>query len=256
MKLPLMLFILAVSALAAEDPRSAKFPADLQPEKGKEVRILLAENAVYAVLSADQKQRLMDYDPANDASDASPLLVADFNFDGHEDVAVLEQVAADGTSHFYRIWLWNSKAQKYREFKPSISNPSLHARNRTLVSAQRSGPRWQQTVFRAERGELKVFLESVMLATAKHWGVTYADGTRAVADSAWFDGDMQKRPQATAVYDPSVCSREKKPGKKSPIERRTKVELIDFREDGAEVRIMDKKTQRGRWVSADCLASE
>jgi hypothetical protein len=251
-----MLFILAVSALAAENLRSAKFPAVLKPEKGKEVRIALEDNAAHAVLPSGQKQRLTDYDSANDASDAPPLLVADFNFDGHEDVAVLEQVSAGGTSDFYRVWLWNSAAQKYREFETSISNPSLSAKNRTLVSAQPAGPRWQQTVFRAEGGELKVFLQSVMLATAKHWGVTYADGTRAVAGSAWFDGDMQKRPQATAVYDPSLCSREKKPGKKSRKERPAKVQLIDFREDGAEVLIRDKKTPRGRWVSADCLASE
>ncbi|MFZ5630334.1 MAG: FG-GAP repeat protein [Spirochaetota bacterium] len=250
MKLRLVLFIFASGALAAESPRSAKFPAALKPEKGRAVRIVLEKTAVHAILPSGKKQRLSDYDTADVGTEAAPLLVADFNFDGYDDVAVLEGNGYGGVNLFYRVWLWNSAALEYREFPTSISNPSLSAKNRTVVSAQRSGPRWYQTVFRAGGGELKVFLESQMLNSGTHWGVTFADGTRAVADTQWFDGDMKARPQATGIYAPGLCAGDKK----SSSAQRQRVKLIDFREEGAEVLIAGEKAGSQRWISADCLA--
>lgn len=252
MKLHLLFCVLASGVLTAESPRSAKFPAMVKPEKGRAVRIVLEKTAVHAILPSGKKQRLTDYDTADVGTEAAPLLVADFNFDGHEDVAVLEGIGYGGVNLFYRVWLWNSAAQKYREFPTSISNPSLSAKNRTVVSAQRSGPRWYQTVFRAGGGELRVFLESQMLNSGTHWGVTFADGTRAVADTQWFDGDMKARPKATGIYAPGVCSGEKK----TASAKRQQVKLIDFREEGAEILIAGEKAGAQRWVSADCLAGE
>jgi hypothetical protein len=146
-------------------------------------------------LPSGKKQKLSVYDSADVGVEAAPLLIGDFNFDGYQDIVVLEGNGYGGVNLFYRVWLWQHEQKIFREFATSISNPVLNSQGRMLISGQRSGPRWQQTVFTANSGKLVPYAEAEMLHAAAYWGVVFSDGTRTVADAKWFDGDLRQKPR-------------------------------------------------------------
>jgi hypothetical protein len=183
---------LGLPVFSAQKLRDAKFPLTFTPEKSLQVTIKLAEGVAVAHLPSGKQQKLSAYDSADVGVEAAPLLTGDFNFDGYQDIAVLEGNGYGGVNLFYRVWLWQHEQKIFREFTTSFSNPVLNSQGRMLISGQRSGPRWQQTVFAANTGKLVPYAEAEMLHAAAYWGVVFSDGTRTVADAKWFDGDRAK----------------------------------------------------------------
>jgi len=247
---------LGLPVFGAQKLRDAKFPLTFTPEKSLQVTIKLAEGVAVAHLPSGKQQKLSAYDSADVGVEAAPLLTGDFNFDGYQDIAVLEGNGYGGVNLFYRVWLWQNKQQNFREFATSISNPVLNSKSHMVISGQRSGPRWHQTVFAANTGQLLPYAEAQMLDAAGFWGVVFSDGTRTVADAKWFDGDLRKAPKAEAELVAGRCAGLQKQNVKAPTGKKLKVVLLDFRDEGAEVLARFGDGQKPRWISADCLVSE
>lgn len=248
--------VLCLPLSGAQKLRDAKFPLTFTPEKSLQVTVQLADGVAVAQLPAGKQQKLSAYDSTEVGVEAAALLVGDFNFDGYDDIAVLEGNGYGGVNLFYRIWLWQSKQQNFREFTTSISNPVLNSGSRMLISGHRSGPRWYQAVFAANAGTLLPYAEAQMLDAVAFWGVVFSDGTRTVADAKWFDGDLRKAPQATAELVAGKCGGGQKQNVKAPTNKKLRAVLMDFRNEGAEVLARVGESAQPRWISAECLASE
>ncbi len=251
-----ILCLLGLPVFGSTKLQEAKFPLTFTPEKSLKVTIKMADGVVLARLPAGRQQKLSAYDSADVGVEAAPLLIGDFNFDGYKDIAVLEAIGYGGVNLFYRVWLWQSKEQKFQEFSGSISNPVLNSKSQMLISGERSGPRWYQKVFAANGGNLAEYAEAEMLGAPSFWGVVFSDGTRAVADAKWFDGDLRQAPKVSAELALGKCSGVQKQNEKSPTKRNVRVLLMDFRNEGKEVLVRNSDGGTPRWISADCLASE
>lgn len=268
----LLFWVGAPTILAASPLREGKFPLDYAPEKSQTVKIELVQNKALARLPDGKVQPLSEYDSAELLSEAAPVLLGDFNFDGADDVAILEGIGYGGVNLFYRVWLWQSKSKNFAEFKTPISNPALNTVSRMLISGQRSGPRWYQTVYAAKDGALVPYAEAEMQDNASYWFVTFADGTRAVADVAWFDGDMARKPAPEVKFDAALCEKmlamlpknkapkqsqgkKKKKKKQAPKAGKQAAVLLDFRgeNDNAEILLRFVESQKTRWVKASCV---
>lgn len=272
MKLRSWIFFVGVpAALVANPLREGKFPLDYAPEKSLSVKIELVQNKAVARLPNGKTQQLSEHDGAEFAGEAVAVLVGDFNFDGADDIAILEGIGYGGVNLFYRVWLWQSQSKNFREFATPIGNPALNTTSRMLLSGQRSGPRWYQTLFTAKEGELVQYAEAAMMDNAHYWFVTFSDGTRAIADAQWFDGDLAKRPTPEVQFDEALCDKmlamqpkdksaepSKVKGKQKKLPRKGKKRramLVDFRgaNENAEVLLRFADSQKTRWVNASCV---
>lgn len=267
----LLFWVGAPTILAASPLREGKFPLDYAPEKSQTVKLELTQNRVLARLPDGKAQPLSEHDSAELSSEAAPVLWGDFNFDGADDVAILEGIGYGGVNLFYRVWLWQSKSKNFAEFKTPVSNPALNTASRMVISGQRSGPRWYQTVYAAKDGALVPYADAAMQDNANYWFVTFADGTRAVADVAWFDGDMTKKPTPEVKFDAALCDKmlamvpknkasaqsqgKKKKKKQAPKAGKQAAVLLDFRgeNDNAEILLRFAESQKTRWVKASCV---
>ncbi|MCX7634046.1 MAG: hypothetical protein N2Z22_12010 [Turneriella sp.] len=249
MKFKTILFLLAATVKAAPSLREAKFPATTLPDKKQRIVIRLQEGMAIADTGARQ-QKLSAFEPDAAAAQLSPLLLGDFNFDGHEDVAVLESIGYGGVNVFYRLWLWDNKVQQYQEFEHSISNPQLNGKRKSLLSGQRSGPRWYQTIYLAANGELEHYAEAAMLAAPAFWEVEFVAGRRSVVHQKWFDGNLEPVAETPAQFNSAQCLATQGSATQNPPQR---VLLLDSRNEGTEVLARFRNGEEPRWISAECV---
>ena len=143
----------------------AAFPFTTVVAPSTKVTIELDKNTVKATLPGWDEQVLFDIEPleGEEAGRYPVAQVGDFNFDEMQDIAIQDGIGYGGVNVFYRVFLWDDKANKLKEFATPISNPVLDGEKQTLVSAQRSGPLWYSTEFRAEKGKLYAAMDTEMI---------------------------------------------------------------------------------------------
>ena len=143
----------------------ATFPFTTVVAPSTNVTIELDKNTVKATLPGWKEQVLFDIEPleGEEAGRYPVAQVGDFNFDEMQDIAIQDGIGYGGVNVFYRVFLWDDKANKLKEFATPVSNPVLDGEKQTLVSAQRSGPLWYSTEFRAEKGKLYAAMDTEMI---------------------------------------------------------------------------------------------
>jgi hypothetical protein len=105
--------------------------AAFTPLKSLEIKVSVVKGRVVAKHAWRQASQDLgawekaDFEPATDE-----VVFGDFNFDGTTDVGVLEGVGYGGVNLFYRLYLYDKIAGKLVQFKTSVSNPTLHVRNK------------------------------------------------------------------------------------------------------------------------------
>ncbi len=259
MRIALVLCLAAtVSVLASDTTKviAKKLPAAFTPLKSLEIKVSVVKGRVVAKMHGGKTQDLgawekADFEPATDE-----VVFGDFNFDGTIDIGVLEGVGYGGVNLFYRLYLYDKIAGKLVQFKTSVSNPTLLTKQKLLISAQRSGPRWYQTVYRSDAGNLIRVYEAEMLNHPTLWGVAeYDAGDKLVAQRV-LDGDtLERDPTSKAPPDVQLkageCSDRVRAGKKAEP---AKVEVLDFRDSGESIRVRAESTGEGIWLAAECIA--
>lgn len=90
--------------------------------------------------------------PTPRRNDPSSIQQADFNHDGHADIALIAGVGNGGALATYRIHLWDESARQFRKFGPIVGNPTLQPARKALVAWERDGPAWNSTEYRSDNG--------------------------------------------------------------------------------------------------------
>lgn len=241
-----------------EEPAAQGLPLSFKPEPGVNVRLSLKKNKIRLQINAEKAVDVGEIESEPGPAGNKPILTADFNFDGVTDFAVLDGNGYNGVNMFYRVYLWEKGQLRFREVKAPISNPVLHKDLSMIMSAQRSGPRWYQTLYRVVQGELYRYADAQMLNAPELWGLVFLDaqgkpGKRAVVTAEWLDNPAGAVKVAEVDYSPSLCNGEKASAKGTVDKQKQRVQVLDFREEGAEVQIQQIGKTEARWVSAECV---
>lgn len=251
----------AASLFAAADrqePEARALPAKFSPEKDVTVHVSVKKDKILLRINKEKPVEIGELDPGAGMTGNKPVIVADFNFDGADDLAVLDGIGYNGVNMFYRIYLWEKGQLRFREIKATISNPVLYKNSSLIMSAQRSGPRWYQTLFRVVNGEIYRYADAQMLDNPDLWGLVFPDekgqpGKRAVVTAQWLDNPAGAIRVVEADYSPSFCNGEKVPAKGAVDKQKRRVQVLDFREEGAEVQIQENGKTEKTWVSTNCI---
>ena len=150
----LMLLLVPLEAHAVDAKRHYKSPITIDPAPG--VRITLERrNDQWLVRSADGKsQKLDDALEEGESEKAAIALVADFNYDGFDDVAVLAGVGYGGAMTTYWLHVWEPRERKFKKFSTILGNPTLEPSRKAVISWERDGPQWTSTEYRIRNGVL------------------------------------------------------------------------------------------------------
>lgn len=161
------IFSVATSTAYAEtdNPKEhAEFPVKFKVDSSKEVGIFLEANELLMYSDHFNTQHLGELPSKEEREFTEALaLQGDFNFDGYQDIAFFEASGYGGVNQFYRLMLWDNKASKFKPFQTTIGLPSLDKEKQTLISAQRSGPRWYSTRFHFKGSKLVQRDEEAMI---------------------------------------------------------------------------------------------
>ena len=128
MKNILALIVLIASIVSAKTitvNRSTKY----------EAKVSLKGDSLY-ISQKGKKRKLYIGD---EALDDDSLRIDDINFDGVDDIAIVDMRGYSGVNLFYKIFL--AKDGEYKESKVSLSNYKLYPRYKSVLSEYKDGPR-------------------------------------------------------------------------------------------------------------------
>lgn len=171
------LCLLAGSPAWADDMQEQQgFPFSFMVDGSSKVTVEQQNKTqVSARLPNGKSQLLVKLEPVDEAAmEGMPKFpvaqVADFNFDGTRDVAILDGNGYGGVNLFYHLYLWDKAKGAFKEFvdktsgEPGFSNPEVDSAKQTLMTSVRSGPRWFSTEYRSDKGKLYPYMSSEMLS--------------------------------------------------------------------------------------------
>ena len=154
-------FVAAFLGVVATTPARAvdakhihQLPHTVSPQQGVSVVVELKGESWQARLPGGRTQALTEALESEERGRAAPLLVADFNYDGFEDVAVLAGSGYGGALTTYWLYLWNPAEQRYSKFKGILGNPTLEPSRKAVIAWERDGPQWTSTEYRVRNGAL------------------------------------------------------------------------------------------------------
>lgn len=112
---------------------------------------------------ADGKtQSLLDLpDPEERQYSEHIALQGDFNVDGLQDIAFFVSSGYAGVNQFYDLFVSDGRGRLTPLME--ISNPSLNVEKQQLSTAQRSGPRWYETVYQFKEGRIIQHIDYSMI---------------------------------------------------------------------------------------------
>ncbi|ULU23837.1 FG-GAP repeat protein [Dyella terrae] len=141
---PLLLLAVAFHARAEE-------AAIIQVDPQTQARVTLSPNRIVIRFLLSGKTQTLNIKPT-DADGGYRLATDDFNFDGHQDVAIVDSY--DGVTEGYQIFLFDPAGQRFvpLEVKQSgscagLSSVTVDPKSRTLFSACR-GAGWNLDAYR------------------------------------------------------------------------------------------------------------
>lgn len=149
-------YLLSQLSLSLAATEEDNFPFKFAPIAGQSVTIdQPAGSEVIAHLPNGEQQSLAVVE-TYEASDGikNIALTEDFNFDGAQDLALLESSGYGGASLFYRLFLWNQKTTSFQEFGEIVDNPEVDAKTQVLTTYSRDGLVSYATKYKVEQGKL------------------------------------------------------------------------------------------------------
>lgn len=134
----------------AVPPRAhMQLPAVLEPVKGLAVGLERRGAEVIALLPGGKTQSLGVLEDDESRRGAAPVLQADFNFDGAQDLAVCHGVSGDkGEIQMYRMLFWNRKTGRFDVFEHILGSPVTEPSRLALVATMHDGNHWLSSEYR------------------------------------------------------------------------------------------------------------
>jgi hypothetical protein len=204
---------LTISAIAATDNTNAlgtktyeQFPVTLNLAASQPVNVTITKaNGQFSVTLPNQTKQVLAgvaADLANSMANIGtpPLTVADYNFDGYQDIATYGGMEGMVNAQ-YNLYLWNPSKQNFNLFKGDTTNLELDATHQLAKTSSRSGPRWFETYYASDQGKLYKAIETAMVsAGSQEVGViTHKNKAGAITQTFVTDMDMSVEDKAEAV---------------------------------------------------------
>ncbi len=159
-------FLVAAACLAvlgkawsAEATAVHRLPHKFSPRAGIMVTVEAAGSRWLARWPDGRQQDLGEVLEEGERERSAPLLQADFNYDGHADIALIAGVGYGGALATYRLYLWDEPGRQFRKFGPIVGNPTLQPARKALIAWERDGPAWNSTEYRSDNGQLTIAVE-------------------------------------------------------------------------------------------------
>lgn len=150
------LFLISYMSLSSAATTEEGFPFQFTPVVGQTVTIDQPAGSEVIAHLPNGKQQSLAVVETYEASDGikSIALTNDFNFDGAQDVALLESIGYGGVNLFYQLFLWDRHTQAFKKMGETFSNPEVDPKKQVLSTSARSGPIWYTTKYQVEQGRL------------------------------------------------------------------------------------------------------
>ena len=120
---------------------------------------LIVDNSAVSIAIDGQESQILarDIEPFNGEIG---VIVDDYNFDGLNDIAVLESYGYGGVNLFYAVYVFDLAQSAYRYWLTE-SNIEPDPATRELHTGQKSGPRYITVIYRIHDGNPYAYRESV-----------------------------------------------------------------------------------------------
>lgn len=237
-------FVATTPARAVDAKHIYSLPHTVSPQRGVNAVVELKGDSWQVRLPGGRTQSLTEALEGDERGRAAPLLIADFNYDGFEDVAVLAGSGYGGALTTYWLYLWSPAEQRYSKFKGILGNPTLEPARKAVIAWERDGPQWTSTEYRVRNDALATAV--VREQNALRWLNLSLDQltiyppdsgkvteSRIVSSEAPSDVDPETLPSATArISDAKVWLHEQpKPGARTGmyLVKGDVVTLLDYR---------------------------
>lgn len=155
--------MLVCAALGAGPARAVpprahmQLPITFEPLKGITVTLERQGGEVLALLPGGKRQSLGVLEGDAARRGAPPVLQADFNFDGAQDVAVCHEVSGDkGEIQMYRMLFWNRKTGVFDVFEYILGSPVTEPSRLALVATMHDGNHWLSSEYRVLGREFRL----------------------------------------------------------------------------------------------------
>ena len=155
----LRLSLLLPLAVGAQTESVYRLPHSVSVQAGLSLRVEEVQNQWRVRWPDGHTQSLGEALSAEERQRSPVLLQADFNYDGHADLAMAEGVGYSGAYATYRLFLWNPKTGSFDDFPVIVGEPQLLPSRQALIDWQRDGPRMSSTEYRANQGVLRRYVE-------------------------------------------------------------------------------------------------
>lgn len=161
--------------------RSSGSLAFAHPAYDRAIATVRIENGRVVAGTDNDALTLATFDPSRQWNDEMSVLLMDVDFDGYQDVGVLDGVGYGGVNFFWSF----HRADAQRGFVPvgTIANPQRDDIMGTILSDSRSGPSWTRDVYRYASGGLQLQFSRNFLGefdVVVFPGTGKGDGRRAV----------------------------------------------------------------------------
>lgn len=145
---------LNTASIAADAKHVTRLPHSYSPQRGHVVVVDVLKDMWQVKLPGGGTQSLGEALEDGERGAAAPLLVADFNYDGYDDIAVLAGVGYGGAMTTYWLHLWEPTERKFKKFSSILGNPTLEPSRKAVITWERDGPQWTSTEYRVRNGVL------------------------------------------------------------------------------------------------------
>lgn len=270
LKMPFLLVLLFVfisSAFAASEHNKllevTSFPIDLQQGKTSIGKIVSSNGKAVMHYTDGKKQHLLDL-PSSDTMQLSDnvALVGDFNFDGLTDIALFVSSGYGGVNQFYDLFVMDKKEGQLSSLM-SIANPSLKPAKQQLSTAQRSGPRWYETVYQFAEGQVVQYADYSMITETLFYREIYKNEKRVSASVVTnTDADSNDPVFRKITLDKAILydKPDDNTATRMYVIKGDDVELLDYQqdqlyEDWLFIRFKGRRVIE-KWIKSDAIYTE
>ena len=125
-------YLLSQLSLSLAATEEDNFPFKFAPLAEQMVTIDQPAGSEVIAHLPNGKQQSLAVVETYEASDGikNIALTNDFNFDGAQDLALLESSGYGGASLFYRLFLWDQETNNFQEFGEVVDNPEIKKKKR------------------------------------------------------------------------------------------------------------------------------
>ena len=177
---------------------------------------------------------------------ARDIWIADFDFDGHQDVAITTEVDPVSNDQFYTIFAWEASLRQFvpEHFVGGLSNLEIDPQSKQIRSSYQDGDFWTEDTYRFINQQPFLYSKSVLVASNFWYTTIYSAQGQVIRSLVSNSGKTNSPPEPVLL----VVSDETVPLYRQPL---PSTRLNEQLARGTVVTVIDFKRGPGRfyWVN-------